>query len=92
MMDATAAVALLARKKRTHSGHRAPTTHLVNQAMTATAAEDVDTDQLSLIRQMFVERVETLKVIEGEMAELAPDDELEEEIQHAEGEGLWSAG
>ena len=84
MTDATAAAALLARKKRTRSGHRASTTRLVNQAMNATAAEDFDTDQLSLIRQMLVEKMETLKVINGEMAELVPDDELEEGIQHAD--------
>ena len=77
MTDETAAAALLARKK-TRSGHRASTTRFVNQAATAMEAEDVDTDQLSLIRQMLVEKVETLKVLDGEMSELVPDEELEE--------------
>ena len=81
MTDAAAAPALLTRKKRTRSGHRASATCLVNQAMTAMGAEDVDTDQLSLIRQMLVEKVETLKILDSEMAQLVPDDEVEEEIQ-----------
>ena len=47
-------------------------------------AENVDADQLSLIKQMLVEKVETLKVLDGEMAELVPDEELEEEIQRVD--------
>ena len=84
MTDATAAAALLARKKKTRSGHRASTTRLVNQAATAMGAEDIDTDELSLIKQMLVEKMETLKVLDGELAELVPDEELEEEIQRAD--------
>lgn len=36
-----------------------------------------------LIKQMLVE-METLKVLDGELAEIVPDDELEEEIQRAD--------
>ena len=68
-----AAAALLARKKRTLSGHRASTSRFVNQATTA-LGEDVDTDQLSLINRMLVE---TLRVLDSELADLVPDDELE---------------
>ena len=80
MTDATDATALLARKKRTRAGHRASATRLINQATTAMGAEDVDTDQLSLIRQLLVEKVETLKIIDNKVAELVPDAELEDEI------------
>ena len=44
-------------------------------------AEDVDTDQLLLIKQMLVEKMETLEVLDGKLAELVLDEELEEEIQ-----------
>ena len=64
--------------------HESSTTCLVNQAATAMEAEDIDTDQLLLTRQMLVEKVETLKVLDGEMAELVPEEELEEEIQRAD--------
>ena len=33
---------------------------------------------------MLIEKVETLKVLDGEMAELVPEEELEEEIQRAD--------
>ena len=46
-------------------------------------AEDTDTEQLSLIKQMVVEKIGTLKGLDGEMAELVPDEELEDEI-HAD--------
>ena len=78
MTDANDAAVLLARKKRTRSGHRASTIHLVNRATIAMETEN--TDELSLIKQMLVEKVETLKLLDGEMAELVPDQELEEEI------------
>ena len=47
-------------------------------------ADEVDTDQLSLIKQMLVEKVETLRVLDGEMADIVPEDELEAEIHGAD--------
>ena len=44
-------------------------------------SKDIDIDQLSLIEQMLVEKVETRKVHDGEMADIVPEDELENEIQ-----------
>lgn len=83
MTDAEAA-ALLSRKKRTRSGHRGSTTRLLNQATTAMGADDLDTEQLALIKQMLAEKIETLKSLDGQMAELVPEEELEEEIQRAD--------
>ena len=42
-------------------------------------AEDIDTEQLSLIKQMLVEKIGTLKGLDSEMAELVPGVELEDE-------------
>ena len=83
-MTDKAAAALLTRKKRTRSGHRASTSRFVNQATTALEESDVDTDQLSLTNRMLVEKIETLKALDSEFADLVPDDELEEEIQRAD--------
>ena len=82
--EAAAARTSLHRKKRSRTGHRASTTRLINQAATALEAEDVDTDLLSLTKQMLIEKLETLKGLDGEIAELVPDEELEEEIQQAD--------
>lgn len=38
-------------------------------------------DQLSLSKQMLLEKIETLKVLNEKMAGLVPDEELEDEIQ-----------
>ena len=84
MTDTPDPAALLARKKRTCSGHRASTTRLVDRATTTMEAREVDTEQLSLIKQMLIEKAETLKVLDSEMAELVPDEELEEEIQRVD--------
>ena len=59
MADEAVAAALLARKRKTRAGHRASATHLVNQATTVMGEEEVDTDQLSLIKQMLIEKVKT---------------------------------
>ena len=56
---------------------------LVNQATTIMGGKEVDTDQLSFIKQMFIEKVETERILDGEMADIVPDDELEAEIQGA---------
>lgn len=47
-------------------------------------ADDVDIDQLSLIEQMLVEKVEILKVLDGEIADVVPEDELEHEVKSAD--------
>ena len=43
-----------------------------------------DTEELSLVKQMLVEKIETLKELDAKMADLVPDDELEEEIERAD--------
>lgn len=77
-------VRLLARKKRSRTGHRASATRLMNQATTALGADERDVDQLKLTRQMLETKVKTLKSLDEEIAELVPDEELEDEIQQAD--------
>ena len=72
--------ALLARKKRCCAGHRASATRLLDQATTALGADPLDTDQLFLLKRMLNEKRETLKELDSEMADLVPDEELENEI------------
>ena len=84
MAEDEAAARLLARKKKVRAGHKASTTRLTARAMTALEAENIDVDQLSLIQRRITEKREVLKNLDSEMAELVPDDELEEEIQQAD--------
>ena len=82
--ETATARATLNRKKRSRTGHRASATRLINQAAATLGAEDVDLDELRLTKQLLLEKTKTLKSLDEEIAELVLDDELEEEIQHAD--------
>ena len=75
---------LLSRKKRLRTGHRATATHLITQATTALAAEEVDSDQLCLTKQLLLEKLQTLKAIDAEIMDLVPEEDLEGEIVQAD--------
>lgn len=75
---------LLARKKKTQSGHRASATRLVNQATTAMDEENVDADRLSTIQRLLATKVKTLESLDKELADLVPENELEDEIQNSD--------
>ena len=81
---AAAKRATLNRKKRSRVGHRASATRLINQATTAMEAAEVDTDQLQLTKQLLLEKTKLLKTLDEEIAELVPEDQLEDEIQQAD--------
>ena len=78
------AAAILARKKRSRSGHKASTIRLLNLATTALREEVIDTDELALLNQRIADKAEILKALDNELANLVPDEELEEEIQQAD--------
>ena len=82
--EAATARATLSRKKRTRTGHRASATRLINQATATLGAAEVDIDELKLIKQLLMEKTRTLKSLDEEIAELVPEEELEEEIQQAD--------
>ena len=74
-------VALLARKRRARSGHRGTVTRLVNSVSAAVREDVVDVDQLSLNKRMLTEKMDALNGLDTELADLVPDEELEEEIR-----------
>lgn len=82
--EATDPAVLLTRTKRSHAGHRASATRLTTRATTALREEEVDKDDLSLIKQLLLEKVSTLKRLDEQIAGLVPDAELEDEIQNAD--------
>ena len=80
-----AAAAERANLKRSRVGHRASATRLINQATTALGATDeVDKDQLQLTKQLLLDKIKLLKALDEEIADLVPEDQLEEEIQQAD--------
>lgn len=76
--------ARLVRKKRSRAGHRASATRILDQATAALEAEDVDADRLTMLKMMLDEKRETLKTLDSEVAELVPDEELENEIHRVD--------
>ena len=84
MTDATDPAALLARRKKARAGHRGYTTRLLHQAKTVTETDLLDTEELLLVQEMLGEKVDTLKALDGEILEVVPEAELEEEIEHAD--------
>ena len=77
------AAALLERKKRSRAGHHSSATRPIERAMTA-LADAIDEDQLTLLKQMLVEKLEVLKNLDGEITDLVPEEELEKEIIHTD--------
>lgn len=82
--EAATARATLSRKKRTRTGHRASATRLINQATATLGVAEVDIDELKLTKQLLLEKTRTLKSLDEEIADLVPEDELEDEIQQAD--------
>ena len=66
--------------ERSHASHRSSATCLIDRATTA-LADAIDEDQLTLLKRMLVEKLEVLKNLDGEITDLVPEEELEEEIQ-----------
>lgn len=76
MIDATASAALFARKK-TRLGRRASTTRQVHQRRLLWKQKLI-LIRLSLIKQMPIEKMETLKLLDRKLAEIVRDEELQE--------------
>ena len=72
--------ALLQRKKKERAGHQGATTRLTNQIATAVEDDPIDADQLQINRQLLTEKLETFKVLDAELVNLVPEDDLEDEI------------
>ncbi len=75
----------VSKKKRIRAGHRASATRTVRQVEELITGGAPDTSRLSLMRLALKEKLETLKALDSEVAELVDDDALAEEIEHADG-------
>ena len=76
MTDAEAAT----RKKRARAGHRGTVTRLCNETIAEVHKDPIDTDQLLINKRLLNEKLEVLRVLDGELADMLPEDDLEEEI------------
>jgi hypothetical protein len=84
----------LAKKKRIRAGHKASATRLLHQSEEVTSATTPDTSNFALIKMSLTEKLETLKVLDSEIAELIDDEgSLSSEIEAADSfkEGIFAA-
>ena len=74
----------LPRKKKIRAGHRASATRLLNQIDAILAEREPDGDKLALLKLSLKEKLETLKLLDSEIVELTPEEELVREIEQAD--------
>ena len=81
----------LARKKRIRAGHKASATRMLNQIDGILADSTPDVSKLSQLKLSVQEKLETLKLLDGEILELVGDD-LVTEIKTADSfkEGIYA--
>ena len=83
----------LARKKRIRAGHKASATRMLNQIDGLLAEEAPDVSKLSQLKLSLQEKLETLKLLDGEILELIEEDSLATEIEAADSfkEGIYAS-
>jgi len=74
----------LPKKRRIRAGHRSSATRLLTRIDAALAATPTDSDQLSQLKFCLKEKLETLKLLDAEIVELTPEEELVEEIEQTD--------
>lgn len=74
-----------AKKTRIRAGHRGATTRMLKEVDTAIGTPSVDCDRLSQLKLSLDEKLQTLKSLDTEIVELVPEEELDKEIEQADG-------
>ena len=74
----------LARKKRIRAGHKASATRMLNRIDELLKAEEVDKAQLAQLKMSLTEKLETVKLLDGEILELTEEVDLDDEILQAD--------
>ena len=72
----------LARKKRVRAGHKSSATERVGEMLAS--GESLDLAKLNQLRMSLKEKLEEVKVLDGEILSLVKDDEVDDEIGQAD--------
>ena len=84
----------LTKKKRIRAGHKASASRMLRQIEELLAADtQAHTSRLSQLKLSLQEKLDTLKILDGEILDLVEDDALVEEIKQADSfkEGIYAA-
>ena len=75
----------LARKKKVRAGHKSSATRMVSKVEDIlSSAGTTDTSKLSQLNMSLKEKLEEIKVLDGEILSLVADGDLENEIAQAD--------
>ena len=66
--------AVLPRKKRVRAGHRASATKAIRRAEGLLSADKPDIDNLSQLKLTLSEKLEVLKLLDGEVLDMVEED------------------
>ena len=81
------------RKRRIRAGHKASATRMLTQINALLADESPDLSKLSQLKLSLQEKLETIKLLDGEMLGLVDEGDLTSEIEQADDfkEGIYTA-
>ena len=74
----------LTKKRRIRAGHKASATRMIRQVEETFRREAIDLSKLSLLKCSLQEKLETIKILDGDIVDLIEDDKLTEEIEQAD--------
>ena len=83
----------VARKKRIRASHKASTTKMLTRINVLLVEDPPDISKLSQLKLSIQEKLETIKLLDGEMLDLVDEEELTSEIEQADAfkEGVYAA-
>ena len=73
------------KKKRIRAGHRSSATRMLTQVEESLAASPPGVARLSQLKLSLQEKLETLKLLDGEIVDLTEESHLADEIEQADG-------
>ena len=81
----------VARKKRIRASHKASTTKMLTRINALLVEDPPDISKLSQLKLSIQEKLETIKLLHGEMLDIVDEEELTSEIKQADAfkEGVY---
>ena len=82
----------LARKKKVRAGHKGSVTRMLNQIDAILADGTPDVSKLPQLKQSLQEKLESIKLIDGEILDLIKEEKVATEIEQADSfkEGIYA--
>ena len=75
----------LSRKKHVRARHRGSTTKLIGRADDLLSSARPDVDKLSQLKLTLTEKLEVLKLLDGEILDKVEEKDVADEIDHSDG-------